>query len=172
MVENTEWTKELEKERLLKDSSVLPEISDDVALSPLTVAASDIKTEKKYPSLLDFGNLSMEGVDGKLKAFLHKICINFQNGKLSAELFEAGYEFRADFFYSDFEKISSECGEKLSIGKMNFDDFFIAHPQPFERGYTVKVRFHNEKHAIDVKFWISKSETGYKIFDLTLLRFT
>lgn len=171
MIENTQWAKEIEKERLLRDVSIIPEISEDVSLSPISIITANIKTPSIYPELEGIGKLSMEGVDGKLKDFLHKVCINLQGGKLDVKDFKEGYEFKMEFFYSDFERLYSETTKKLSLKDLRFQGFFAAKPRKTESGYTAKVRFYNGKHVVDVEFWILKTEQGYKIFDLALLRF-
>ena len=112
---STNWTEELETNRLSSNAATVDGISNKLSLTPLIVAAS-IPTEESsvFPLYGSFGSLDTTLISSSLRKTLISFCESFSSYK-DESFFNCESFFRSEnlyslsLFYLDFKNIFDDC---------------------------------------------------------------
>jgi hypothetical protein len=176
----TQWAKELEGDRLLKDISKLETVEKNIRLTPqIFLNTSYSKNlETIYPYLDGFASLNLSNFNASIKEAAVKFCEGLCKNQFEESLFFKDDIYEFALFIKDikanwktvFDEPYPEAeGEK--DGQVLFQEYYIGEPFDLNTTYEVPLRFVREKKGfLDVMLYFSKKKDEWKIEQLKVIK--
>ena len=165
LYDSTEWTEEIEIDRLTASVSSVKGISPRLNLSPLIVLASAPSDSSRiFPSMGGFGSLDTslipEALRVMLSAFSERIAAGMEADSFMAE----SCLYSLALFYDDFRRIFDKCFDFSDTVEMAYFTSFVL-GEPFLDGvyYEVPVKFFGEKATVTLCVFCFEKSGAWKI---------
>ena len=168
--EDALWTREVEKERLMRTIETNEALSSSVKLSPESLIASLSSSEAVYPCIQGFASLDTTLISSELQTALDAFVSALSRNESADESFAPENLFSYVFFLSDLK----------SGWKAHFDSDFPAAQTPLfvssiygspfidDEGAEVPVRFGFSGGFIDVLLYFEKDGETYTISNIEI----
>lgn len=142
----TNWSEEIESNRLTEAVEIPSGISSSVKLSPLVLNASDSVTEKIYPDLEGFGSLNVSAMPPEVKKLVRNFASAFCKNEETDQFMASSSKYELGLLYKDLTLIFEQKSEDEPL----FDSFIIGMEIQNNFICEVPLRFNKGKKSVDL----------------------